>query len=120
MLRKLYPELFNKRVWHKWWKLPPWDWWIGRDRTYAHWLKVPLVAHTINWLWPYGLARLVGIDSWPAWFVAVVAVFAGQLQAFDKLNKGTEIGYDVRNVLWRTVIAGVVGSAILLVGSIIP
>jgi hypothetical protein len=114
MLRKLYPELFNKRVWQNWWKPPPFDWWIGRDRDYAHWLKVPLVAHAINWL-VFALPGLaLGMTRFEAYAYGVLAVFAGQLQAFDKLNKGHIFGYDIRNVLYRTVIAVIVGALIVV------
>jgi hypothetical protein len=131
-LRKLYPELFHPKTWKDWWKPPPFpDWWFAlkknAGRPWYFVFKCPVIAHGINFAVPFTmfrwvlplLAGAVGLAFEPmtvihAAIASVVVVFAGQLQAADKLMDGTKIGYNARNVIWRTVIAAMYGAVVLL------
>lgn len=132
-LRNLYPELFHPKTWKDWWKPPPFpDWWFAisknKDRPWYFVLKCPVIAHGINfglpftafrWVFPFLFEKLLGLGLQPmsvvhAAMASVVVVFAGQLQAADKLMDETRIGYDARNVIWRTAIAAMYGGVVLL------
>jgi hypothetical protein len=128
-LRNLYPELFHPKTWEKALVPPPFpDWWFAltknAGRPWYFIVKSPVIAHGINfgipfaafrWAFPFlfGWLGLQPMGVVHAVIASVVVVFAGQLQAADKLMDGTRIGYNARNVIWRTLIA--VGYGIIAV-----
>jgi hypothetical protein len=109
----------NPYVWRNWWKPPHLTWWYFPSGSppipppWYYYLKCPLIAHTIGVGIPVLIAAPFCSDL-GAWLIGVGVVFKGQLQKADALFPR---GYNVRNVLYRTVIAAVVGAVILAIGS---
>jgi hypothetical protein len=123
-LRNLYPEAVHPGAWEKALIPPSPDWWFAisknRGRPWYYVLKSPVIAHSFNfwlsfsifrWVLPFLSWLLSQVTGWPqlapmtvthAAIAGVAVVFAGQLQAWDKLGPG---GYNARNVIWRTMIA---------------
>jgi hypothetical protein len=109
-------------VWRKWWVPPPLSWWIdpsGGDvappKPWSLWdrlLESPVTAHSTGALLAFAAAllamRWLPVE-WAAAFVAFMMVVKGQLQKGDAL---APLGrYNVRNVLYRTLIGAVTAVA---------
>jgi hypothetical protein len=106
-LKKLYPELWDSRIWRDWWKPPAFpDWWFAitknAGRPWYYIFKAPVFAHFVGAMPVYWIAYLFGASVWGCTAIATAIVFKGQLQKADALMPD---GYDVRNVVWRTAIA---------------
>ena len=114
---------FNPKIWVNWWKPPPFpDWWFAisknAGRPWSYIFKSPILAHTIGMAVPFGIALAIpGCSLWGAWAVGVAIVFKGQLQKADALiseDWSKTPGYDIRNIICRSLIAAVPWGVICL------
>lgn len=108
-------------AWRDWWRPPPKRWWLDPSGTPKPWrwydyvMETPIGAHTLGAVIAFVIGWFAVTLPRPIAAAMFVLVWAcvGQAQKADALLPLKQ--YNIRNVVWRIIIA-LVATLLLLVG----